>query len=59
MKIPPPCIQILVQFFCLLGIMSCQTRKPATETAPATNHGKPEPVSSSDMKSMENVKEKM
>jgi len=56
MKVPSHCIRILVQLFCLLGIMSCQTRKP--ETAP-TNQTKPDPVSTSDMKSMEQAKEKM
>ena len=56
MKMPPYYVRILVQLFCLLGIMSCQTRKPET---PPTNQAKPEPVSTSDMKSMEHAKEKM
>ena len=57
MKMPPYYVRILVQLFCLLGIMSCQTRKP--ETAPPTNQSKPDPVSTSDMKSMDHAKDKM
>ncbi len=57
MKLPPRYVRILVQLFCLQGIMSCQTRKP--ETAPPTNQGKPDPVSTSDMKSMDHAKDKM
>ncbi len=54
---PPAYVRILVQFFCLLGIMSCQTRKPETVPNRATNMGTPEPVSGSDMKSMEEAKD--
>ncbi len=57
MKMPSRSVRILVQLFCLLGIMSCQTRKP--DTPPPTNQGKPDPVSTSDMKSMDHAKEKM
>lgn len=58
MKLPPRYIRILVQLFCLTGMMSCQTRKSVT--SPPTNQpGKPAPVSTSDMKSMEQAKDKM
>lgn len=57
MKMPPTYVRILVQLFCLLGIMSCQTRKPETVPSPAANLGRPDPVSGSDMKSMEEAKE--
>lgn len=59
MKMPPLYVRILVQLFCLVGIMSCQTRKPETVPGPATNQAKPDPVSTSDMKSMDHAKEKM
>ena len=59
MKMPPRYVRILVQLFCLLGIMSCQTRKPETVPSPPTNQSKPDPVSPSDMKSMEHAKDKM
>jgi hypothetical protein len=57
MKLPARYIRILVQLFCLLGIMSCQTRQP--ETASPTNQGKPDSVSTSDVKSMDHAKDKM
>ena len=57
MKLPARYIRILVQLFCLLGIMSCQTRQP--ETSSPTNQGKPDSVSTSDVKSMDHAKDKM
>jgi hypothetical protein len=57
MKLPPRCIRILFQLFCLLGIMPCQALQP--ETAPSTNQGKPDPVSTNGMKSMHHAGDKI
>ena len=59
MKIPSYPVRLLLQLFCLLGIMSCQTREPAADIPVTNNHGKPEAASTSDMKSMEKSKQKM
>lgn len=59
MKLPPSCIRIPVQLFCLLGLMSCQTRKPEAAPNPAHLLNKPEPVAPGDMKAMEDAKKKI
>ena len=59
MKIPSTPVRLLVQLFCLLGIMSCQTRKVTTGTAPTNNHGNPEASSTGDLHSIAGSKMKM